>query len=148
MLTYSISNTMKIMRGSEITGTIPDMQQITPHIRELCLKEEVIVLVIFGSAARGQARSISDIDLCSITPRNLPQSNRWDLLSYGSQRTDVNLFWDLPITIWFRVIRDGCVMCCKDALRFHRIRVETVREYLDVTSLIRKHCLHAMGVRV
>lgn len=147
MLTDSISNTMKIMQGSAIPDTIPEMQQVTPLIRELCLKEEVIALVLFGSAARGQARSISDIDLCIITPRNLPQPNRWDLLSYGSQRTDVNLFWDLPITIRFRVIREGRVMFCKDALRFHRIKVETVREYLDIAPFIRKHCLHAMGVR-
>jgi len=148
MLTDSTSDTMESMQGSAITDTIPDMQQLTPLIKELSLKEEVIALVLFGSVARGQARSISDIDLCIITPRNLPQSNRWDLLSYGSQRIDVNLFWDLPITIRFRVIREGRVMFCKDALRFHRIKAETVREYIDVSSLIRKHCLHAMGVRL
>jgi predicted nucleotidyltransferase len=148
MFTDSTSDTMEIMQGSGITDTIPDMQQLTPIIKELCLKDEVIALVLFGSVARGQQRSISDIDLCIITPRNLPQSNRWDLLSYGSQRIDVNLFWDLPISIRFRAIREGRVMFCKDALRFHRIKVETVREYINVASLIRKHCLHAMGVRL
>jgi predicted nucleotidyltransferase len=142
------NNDVNIMQGSAITDTIPDIQQITPIISELFLKEEVIAVVLFGSVARGQARSISDIDLCIITTRNLPQSSRWDLLSYGSQWIDVNLFWDLPITIRFRIIREGHVMFCKDALLFHRIKTGTVREYIDIAPLIRKHCLHAMGVRL
>ena len=148
MLTDTTSDIVNIMQGSDITDTIPDMQQITPIIRELSLKDDVIALVLFGSVARGQARRISDIDLCIVTPGNIPQSNRWDLLSYGSQRIDVNLFCDLPITIRFRVIREGRVIFCKNALLFHRIKAETVREYLDIAPLIRRHCLHAMGIRL
>jgi hypothetical protein len=148
MLTDSTSDTVNIMQGSAITDTIPDMQHITPLIRELSLKEEVIALLLFGSVARGQARSISDIDLCIVTPRDLSQPDRWDLLSYGAEKIDVNLFWDLPITIRFRVIREGRVMFLKRPLQFHRIKAETVREYLDMAPLIRRHCLHAMGVRL
>jgi len=148
MLTDSNSDTVKIMQGSAITDTIPDMQQIAPLIREISLKEEVIALLLFGSVARGQARSISDIDLCIVTPRDLSQSDRWDLLSYGSEKIDVNLFWDLPITIRFRAIREGRVMFLKRPLPFHRIKAETVREYLDIAPLIRRHCLHAMAVRL
>ena len=148
MLPESTLNTVNTVQDSAITGTIPDMQQVTPLIRELSLKEEVIALVLFGSVARGQARSISDIDLCIVTPKDLPQPDRWDLLSYGSEGIDVNLFWDLPITIRFRVLREGRVIFCKDALRFHLIKVETIREYIDIAPLIRRHCLHAMKVRV
>ena len=82
MLADSISEIVNIMQGSEITNSIPVMQQINPIIRELSLKDDVIALVIFGSLARGQARSISDIDLCIITPKDLPQSSRWDPVSY------------------------------------------------------------------
>jgi predicted nucleotidyltransferase len=108
----------------------------------------IFISSLTDSVARGQARSISDIDLCIVTARDLPQSSRWDLLSYGSQRIDVNLFWDLPITIRFHVIREGLVMLCKNRLLFHRIKTETVREYLDIAPLIRRHCLHAMGIKV
>ena len=148
MLTDTTSDIVNIMQGSEIMDSIPDMQQVTPIIKELSLKDDVIALVIFGSVARGQARSISDIDLCIVTPKDLPQSSRWDLLSYGSEKIEVNLFCDLPITIRFRVIREGRVMFLKRPLLFHRIKAETVREYLDIAPLIRRHCLHAMGERV
>lgn len=148
MLADSTIDIVNIIQGSEIADSIPDMQQIYPIIRELSLKDDVIALVIFGSVARGQARSISDIDLCIVTPKDLSQSSRWDLLSYGTEKIDVNLFCDLPINIRFRVIREGRVMFCKNALLFHRIKAETVREYLDIAPLIRRHCLHAMGIRL
>lgn len=148
MLADSTIGIVNILQGSEIADSIPDMQQINPIIRELSLKDDVIALVIFGSVARGQARSISDIDLCIVTPKDLSQSSRWDLLSYGTEKIDVNLFCDLPINIRFRVIREGRVMFCKNALLFHRIKAETVREYLDIAPLIRRHCLHAMGIRL
>jgi len=148
MLTDNTSDTVNIMQESATTDTIPDMRQIAPLIRELFLKEEVVALVLFGSAARGQMRSTSDIDLCIVTQKNMPASDRWELLSYGSKGIDVSLFWDLPLTIRFRVIREGKVLFCRDDLALHRIKADTVREYLDVAPLIRKHCLHAMGVRL
>lgn len=85
---------------------------------------------------------------CIVTARNLQHSDRWDLLSYGSQTVDVNLFWDLPVSIRFRVLREGRVIFLRDPLLFHRIKVDTVREYIDIAPLIRKHCRHAMNVRV
>ena len=148
MLTDGTIDTVNLMQGSATADTLPDMQQIAPLIRELFQKEEVVALVLFGSCARGQARSISDIDLCIVTQRDLPQSDRWDLLSYGSEGIDLTLFWDLPVTIRFRVIREGRVLFCKDTLRFHRIQAQTVREYFDIAPLIRRHCLHAMGMRL
>jgi predicted nucleotidyltransferase len=148
MLTDGTSDTVNLMQGSASKDTTPDIQQITPLIRELFQKEEVIALILFGSAARGQMRSTSDIDLCIVTPKNMPASDRWELLSYGSRGIDVSLFWDLPITIRFRIIREGKVLFCRDDLALHRIKADTVREYLDVAPLIRKHCLHAMGVRL
>jgi uncharacterized protein len=148
MRTDGTSDTVNLMQGSATTDLLPDMKQIAPLIRELSQKEEIVALVLFGSVARGQARSTSDTDLCIVTPRDLPQSDRWDLLSYGSKEIDVNLFWDLPVAIRFRVIREGRVLFCKDTLRFHRIQAQTIREYLDIAPLIRRHCLHAMGMRL
>ncbi len=148
MFTDCTSDTVNLIQGSASADTLPEIQQIEPIIRELCHKEHVVALLLFGSVARGQARNTSDIDLCIVTPADIPQSERWDLLSYGSERIDLNLFWDLPVTIRFRAIREGRVLFCKDQLLFHRILVQTVREYFDIAPLIRKHCLHAMGFRL
>jgi len=125
---------------------IPAIVPITPILHELCHHDDVLALILFGSVARGQARTFSDIDLCIVTQRGIPKSVRLELLSYGSEGIDVSLFWDLPITIRFRVIQEGRVVFSKDALALHRIKTDTVREYLDIAPLIRRHCLHAMGV--
>ena len=148
MLTDGTSDTVNLMQGSVLKDTIPDLQQITPLIRELSEKEGVIALILFGSVARGQVKNTSDIDLCIIAGKNLPKSGRWDLLSYGSERIDVNLFWDLPVMIRFRVIQEGTILFCRDATALHRIKVDTVRQYLDIVPLIRRHCLHAIGTKV
>jgi UTP:GlnB (protein PII) uridylyltransferase len=63
ILTNSNSDTVNVLQRSAKTDAIPEIQQINPLVRELCQKDEVISLVLFGSVARGQARSISDIDL-------------------------------------------------------------------------------------
>lgn len=124
---------------------IPDISSVQPILHALCHHDDVVALILFGSVARGQARTFSDIDLCIITPRLVPESVRLELLSYGSGGIDVSLFWDLPLTIRFRVIKEGKVIFSKDALALHRIKAKTVREYLDIAPLIRRHCLHALG---
>ena len=137
------------MQGLITSGTRPaGLQRIRPVLTDLSEQQDVIALVLFGSVARGQVKITSDIDLCIITKKDIPESGRWDLLSYGSEGIDVNLFWDLPVTIRFRVIREGTILFCRDVHALHRIKVDTVRQYLDIAPLIRKHCLHAIGTRL
>jgi predicted nucleotidyltransferase len=123
-------------------------KSISPVTEELRTKESVIALILFGSVARGQSRQDSDIDLCVLTRTNIPEPERMDILSYGSRKIDVSLFHDLPLTIRFRVLKEGKIIFCKDALYLHRTTVATVREYLDCAPLIKKHCLHAIGIAV
>ena len=125
---------------------VPDDAAIGAVLEELRTKDSIIAIILFGSVARGQARPISDIDLCIITKRDIPETEESDLLSYGSEKIDVSLFRDLPPTIRFRVIKEGKTLFCRDPLALHRIKVDTVREYLDTAPLIRKYCLHALGI--
>jgi Predicted nucleotidyltransferases len=119
---------------------------IGPVIGELRNQENIIAVILFGSVARGNAGTLSDIDLCIVTSREISESEKHDLLSYGSRKIDVSLFYDLPLTIRFRVLREGKLLFCRDSLTFHRIVTKTVRQYLDSASLIRKHSLHAIRV--
>jgi predicted nucleotidyltransferase len=119
---------------------------IKPVIDELHTKKNVLALILFGSVARDQSRQFSDIDLCVVTRTDIAESDRVDILSYGSGKIDVSLFHDLPLIIRFRVLKEGKILFCKDDLYLHRITVTTVREYLDCAPLIRRHCLHAIGI--
>lgn len=117
---------------------------ITPLVKELQAHDAVLGLILFGSVARGCARPFSDVDLCIVTKKNTPDAVRMDLLSYGSEKIDVSIFSDLPVQIRFRVIKEGRILFVKDFLTLHRIRVATVREYLDLEPFIKRHCLHAV----
>ncbi len=109
---------------------------------ELMQNPWCIALILFGSVARGESRAISDIDLCVITQGNTPEPELMNLLSYGSERIDMSLFSSLPLTLRFRVIKEGKILFCKDTLALHRIKADTIREYLDIAPLIRRQSLH------
>ncbi|MFA7695723.1 MAG: nucleotidyltransferase domain-containing protein [Methanoregula sp.] len=134
------------MPASPKNKKIPDEAALGAVPDELRTKDSVIAIILFGSVARGEARPISDIDLCIITKREIPETEESDLLSYGSEKIDVSLFWDLPPAIRFRIIKEGKTLFCRDPLALHRIKVATIREYLDTAPLIRKYCLHALGI--
>jgi predicted nucleotidyltransferase len=127
-------------------NAIPGIEQAKPGIDELAAREEVIAIILFGSVARGQAREISDIDICVVTKKGAPEPVKMDLLSYGSEKTDVSLFYDLPITIRFRVIREGKLLFCRDTPVLHAIMADTVREYLDIAPFVRRNCFRALGM--
>ncbi len=115
-------------------------------LHELKANTDCVALMLFGSVAREEARAISDIDLCIITRKNTPEPEAMNLMSYGSEGIDISLFWDLPLMIKFRVIKEGKILFCKDPLLLHRIKTDTIREYLDTAPLIRKHSLHCIDV--
>lgn len=133
---------MQLSPQSAITGIEP----AKPVIEELAARDEIIALVLFGSVARGQAREISDIDICIITGKGVPEAVRMDLLSYGSEKIDVSIFEDLPITIRFRVIREGKLLFCRNKVALHALMADTVREYLDIAPFIRRNCARALGI--
>ncbi len=119
---------------------------IGPALEELHSRENIIAVILFGSVARGTSGPLSDIDLCIVTSQNIIEPEKRELQSYGSRRIDMSIFYDLPLTIRFRVLREGKLLYCRDSLALHRIIVSTVRQYLDTAPLIRKHSLHALRV--
>ena len=133
------------MQLSVPKNTIPGIEPAGPVIDELAARDEVIAIILFGSVARGQAREISDIDICIIT-KQVPEPVKMDLLSYGSEDLDVSLFYDLPITTRFQVLREGKILSCRDTLALHAIMADTVREYLDIAPFIRRNCFRTLGI--
>lgn len=130
-------------RAEEFLELHPEVAAILDEIP----KEEVIAVILFGSHATGKAGPLSDIDLCIVADRAMTDPQKNEVLSFGSRVIELRLFWDLPVTIRFRVIRDGIILSCKNPELLHRITVDTVREYLDVEPLIRKHSLAVIRAR-
>jgi hypothetical protein len=131
------------MQKKNSPGSFPPA--IISIVEELRAHDAVLGLILFGSVARGCARPFSDVDICIVTKKNIPDAVRMELLSYGSETIDVSIFEDLPLQIRFRVIREGKILFFKDPLTLHRIKTATVREYLDYEPFLRRHCMHAIS---
>jgi predicted nucleotidyltransferase len=102
-------------------------------------KEGVIAVFLYGSVARGEEKPLSDIDLCVVTGRGIPRAKKERILSHASPTLDITLFWDLPLPIRFRVLREGRLVLGEEGLELHRIRRSTLRCYREIGRMIRRH---------
>jgi predicted nucleotidyltransferase len=94
-------------------GELPDLAIIKPIADEFRINDNVLALILFGSVAQGHALTDSDIDLCIITKKGITASECMNLRRYGSKRVDLSLFFALPLTIRFRVIKEGKILFFK-----------------------------------
>jgi predicted nucleotidyltransferase len=90
----------------------------------------VLAVVLFGSAARGEATPASDVDVCLIlAPGADPTRVRVDYL--GRSDLDVHAFQALPLYIRTRVLREGRVLLVKDEDALYELAVRTAKAFAD-----------------
>jgi len=133
------------MKGSVTSSKEENLQKIKPIIDEL-KREEVQAIYLFGSHAKGNARPTSDIDICVIANKNVTKSVKGEIMANSSRNIDISIFWDLPPVIRFRVFRDGKPLYAKDELSLQRIKVDTLKSYLDIQPMIKRHCARVLKV--
>jgi len=102
-------------------------------------KKGVIGIFLYGSVARGEKKPMSDIDICVVARRDLPRPGKERILVHASPILDITLFWDLPLPIRFRVLREGILLWGEEGLELHRIRRSTLRCYREIGRMIRRH---------
>jgi predicted nucleotidyltransferase len=107
--------------------------------------ESVIAAWLFGSVARGEARSNSDVDvavLLASAPQNLaelPLDLEDRLERVTGRRLQVVVVNEAPVDLVHRVLRDGRILLDRD--RSHRIRFEVQKrnEYFDLLPHLRRY---------
>ena len=133
------------IKGLVTNSKEDNLQKIKPIVDEL-KREEVLAIYLFGSYARGNARPTSDVDICVITEKEVTRSVKQEIMANSSRNIDISIFWDLPPVIRFRVFRDGKPWYTKDELLLQRIKMGTLRSYLDIQPMIKRYCAHTLGV--
>lgn len=116
-----------------------EMKNVLDRVISHIPKEHVIAILLYGSVARGEEKPISDIDLCVVTERGIPRAERERILSHASPSLDITLFWDLPLPIRYRVLREGRLLWGEEGLALHRIRRATLRCYRELGRMLRRH---------
>jgi len=116
--------------------SIEDKKEIVNTVEELRQYPYVNAVILFGSYAKGRIKPLSDIDICVIAEKNMSIEQRVNITGLSSDKLDISIFWDLPLAIQFRVFKEGKVLFNRDWLTLHRIRIKTVKEYLDFLPII------------
>ena len=118
--------------------SIEDKRDIVNTVEELRQYSYVNDVILFGSYAKGRIKPLSDIDICVIAEKNMSIEQRVNITGLSSDKLDISIFWDLPLTIQFRVFKEGKVLFNRDWLTLHRARIKTVKEYLDFLPIIER----------
>ena len=135
------------MEKSQIVGiTERDWGRTDEIIDELTNNKKVEAIYLFGSYARGNIKHFSDIDICVVTERNISKGVKEEILSNSSKKIDISIFWDLPLSIRFRVIKEGKLLYKRDALKLQRVKVDTLKAYLDFQPIIKAYCYRILGI--
>jgi predicted nucleotidyltransferase len=95
---------------------------------------DLLAVILFGSAARGESTPSSDLDVCLVlSPRRLePVRLSEKKLDYTSRHSlDVQVFQQLPLYVRRRVLREGRVLWTRDEERLYELAFRTAQEFED-----------------
>jgi predicted nucleotidyltransferase len=93
---------------------------------------DVLAVLLFGSAARGDSAPESDVDVCLVlaaVPRSRMQLAEKRMIYLGDFDLDVQVFQALPLYIRTRVLREGRVLFCRDEDALYETAFATIRAF-------------------
>jgi hypothetical protein len=106
--------------------------QLARMLRRAADDADILAVLQFGSAARGDTHRDSDVDVCLVltaaaTATARPAEKRLTYL--GDVDLDVQVFQDLPLPIRSRVLRDGRILYCRDEDALYETAFATIRAF-------------------
>jgi len=98
--------------------------------------EEVLAVIIFGSAARDEQPPFSDVDICLVMtsqPKSFkPTSLSHKRIEYMKDNSlDVRIFQQLPLYIRVRVLREGRILFVRDENQLYELAFRTAQAFED-----------------
>jgi predicted nucleotidyltransferase len=122
-----------------------DENLIEKTVRDLEKIKDIFAIILFGSYAKGEQKPISDIDICVVTRKNIPEEMKGEICSYGSDKVEISLFWDLPPAVRYAVLKEGKILFNRNEEFMHAATVETMSEYLDFRWIIDRNIARVFG---
>jgi len=111
--------------------------------RALGAHEDVIVAYLFGSAARGELRPSSDVDVAVLVPgqagptlSSLRLSLQADLQEAAHRPVDLVILNQASPDLIHRVLRDGILLVERDRSARIRFEVDARNEYFDILPFL------------
>ena len=103
-------------------------------LRQAQEDHDVLAALLFGSVARGEQTSRSDVDVCLVL-----HARRYDSLALSRKKLeylhqdglDVHIFQQLPLYIRRRVLKEGKVLLEKDVDALYALAFRTAQAFED-----------------
>ncbi len=131
------------MKERRVLTKFEDIPKIAEEIEKI---KNVKAVYLFGSYATGKTHPLSDVDICVIG--NLTEKEKYKAMNALSDNLDISIFSELPVSIRFRVFRDGKPLIVKDKEFVRRLMLRTLNEYLDFKPSINKFCMETLGCTI
>jgi len=126
-----------------------DLQQHRQVLAEyFASRRDVILAYLFGSQARRKAGPLSDVDFAVLLAGRPDDSVCFDvrleitgdlMKRIKVNDVDVAILNCVPISLRYRVLRDGELLFCSDHDRMIAFCLHTVNEYLDFKPILDRH---------
>lgn len=107
----------------------------------------VLAVILFGSQARSEAESSSDVDVCLVLEPGVPvdlSASRKRLDYRAEADLDLAIFQQLPLAVRSRVLREGQVLFVRDTDQLYELAIQTARAFEGFRHHHR-HYLDAVG---
>ncbi len=98
---------------------------------------DTLAVILFGSVARDESSSLSDMDICIILNKKYdPAALSQKKLEYLSVAdSDISIYQQLPLYIRHRVLKEGRVLFCRNDDMLYELAFKTVKEFEDFKPL-------------
>ncbi len=106
----------------------------------------VLAVLLFGSGARGEASSASDVDVCLVLRPEAGVNPSEERIRYLAEfDLDVQVFQELPLYIRSRVLKEGRVLLVKDEDALYELAIRTAKAFEDFKPQYRRYLEAVLG---
>lgn len=111
------------------------INQISGHLSNY----PIVFAYLFGSFAKGESTSLSDIDMAVYFETTLSKSERFDmrlrlvseLSSITRREVDITVMNDAPVQLAYEIIKYGREIICKNRQAMRDMEINILSKYLD-----------------
>lgn len=127
---------------------VDDLRTAFWRLEEAGMLDDVVLVYLFGSQARGQGGPLSDVDIAVLLADGAPEAEAFEkrltLMAeighqLGRNDVDVLILNHSPLALAYRVLRDGLLLYCRDEARRVAFTAKTVSMYLDFKPILERH---------
>lgn len=100
---------------------------------------DVLAVMLFGSHARGDATTVSDVDVCLVAPTapSNEEATRIRLDYLSAFDLDIAVFQQVPLYVRARILKEGRVLFARDDDALYALAIRTVRAWEDFRHIHR-----------